>query len=130
MIKLTTMQAYHCKRQTKLFSQGQLQSRKYNYRSPVWILMSCTGHWSHQIHGTIHPHIAPICCITVLPHKQQIKILFYTTPINVIPDYGPVRSKTCRRLVFLKILSWIKLQLCAFAGWNCGIWYSYWLKAV
>jgi hypothetical protein len=27
--------------------------------------------------------------------------MFYTTPINVIPDDGPIRSKICRRLMFL-----------------------------
>jgi len=41
---------------------------------------------------------------SVLPHIIDIKILFYTTTINVRPDNGPVKVYNMYEFDFLKIL--------------------------
>ena len=70
----------------------------------------------------LHERIPP------LPHMQQIKTskqllkqLYYTTPMNVLTDDGPVSYEIGRSL-FLKVFLWIKWYLSALAGRKCEKW--------
>jgi len=63
----------------------------------------------HWIHNNIFKNIK-LLCVLHLTHPssmQQMQILFshcYAISVNVLPDDGPVRSETCKSLMFENII--------------------------